>query len=204
MDVRVTVVGDSYVAGVGDPGHLGWVGRVAAATPFPLTVYNLGIRGDTSADVAARWAREVAARRAPGCVERLVLAVGVNDTTMRDGACRVGAAESVAHLRTILAGAARAGLPALVVGPPPVDDPEHVERARWLAADYAAACAALEVPFVDVLDGLSADPAWTAEVAAGDGAHPGAAGYAAYARLVLPHWLRRLEEAPEALGNGAP
>lgn len=192
VDVRVTVLGDSYVAGVGDPEHRGWVGRVAAATQRPLTVYNLGIRGDTSADVAARWATEVAARRAPGTAERLVLAVGVNDTTMVDGAPRVGAVESVAHLRTILTGAARAGLAALVVGPPPVDDPEHVERTRWLAADFAAACAALDVPFVDVLDGLAADPDWTAEVAAGDGAHPGAAGYAAYARLVLPAWLRWL------------
>ncbi len=192
VDVRVTVLGDSYVAGVGDPAHLGWVGRVAAATPHPLTVYNLGIRGDTSADVADRWAREVAARRAPGCVERLVLAVGVNDTTIVDGACRVGAVESVAHLRTILTGAAGVGLSTLVVGPPPVDDAEQLERTRWLSADFAAACVALYVPYVDVLDGLAADPDWTAEVAAGDGAHPGAAGYAAYARIVLPHWLRWL------------
>lgn len=192
VDVRVTVLGDSYVAGIGDPEHRGWVGRVAAASARPLTVYNLGVRRDTSADVAARWAREVAARRAPGSVERLVLAVGVNDTTLIDGACRVGAAESVAHLRTILTGAARLGLPSLVVGPPPVADAEHVERARWLAADFAAACAAMGVPFVDVLDELAADPDWTAEVAAGDGAHPGAAGYAAYARIVLPHWSRLL------------
>jgi hypothetical protein len=66
VGVRVTVLGDSYVPGVGDPAHLGWVGRVAAAGPQPVTVDNLGVRGDTGADVAARWAREVA-RRAPGC-----------------------------------------------------------------------------------------------------------------------------------------
>jgi lysophospholipase L1-like esterase len=192
MDVRVTVVGDSYVAGVGDPAYLGWVGRVAAATPHPLTVYNLGVRGDTSAAVAERWDREVAARRAPGCDERLVLAFGVNDTTLVEGGCRVGAVESVAHLRAILTGAAHAGLSTLVVGPPPVDDAEHVERTQWLSADFAAACVALDVPFVDVIDELAADPDWSAEVAAGDGAHPGAAGYAAYARIVLPHWLRWL------------
>lgn len=28
-DLRVCLVGDSFVAGVGDPDHLGWVGRVA-------------------------------------------------------------------------------------------------------------------------------------------------------------------------------
>lgn len=191
-DLRVTFLGDSYVAGVGDPEHLGWVGRVAAATPRPLTVYNLGVRRDTSADVAARWTGEVAVRRAPGCDERIVLAMGVNDTTMIDGACRVGPAESVAHLRTILVGAARVGLSVLVVGPAPVDDPEHVERARWLSADVAAAANAAGVPFVDVLDALTADPVWAAEVRAGDGAHPGAGGYAALAALVLPLWLRWL------------
>ena len=34
------------------------------------------------------------------------------------------------------------------------------------------------VPFLAVFDDLIADPAWMAEVAAGDGAHPGASGYA--------------------------
>jgi lysophospholipase L1-like esterase len=29
-DVRVCFVGDSFVAGVGDPRHLGWAGRLAA------------------------------------------------------------------------------------------------------------------------------------------------------------------------------
>jgi len=42
-DLRVCVVGDSFYAGVGDPYHLGWVGRVAARTQhlgLPLTAYS--------------------------------------------------------------------------------------------------------------------------------------------------------------------
>lgn len=31
-DLRVCFVGDSFVAGVGDPEQLGWAGRVAART----------------------------------------------------------------------------------------------------------------------------------------------------------------------------
>lgn len=38
----VCFVGDSFVAGFGDPEHRGWVGRVAAGSA--ATVYNLGIR----------------------------------------------------------------------------------------------------------------------------------------------------------------
>jgi acyl-CoA thioesterase I len=49
------------------------------------------------------------------------------------------------------------------------------------------------VPFVDVFGALCANAAWTAEAAAGDGAHPGAGGYAALAQLVLAGgWLEWL------------
>lgn len=54
-DVRACFVGDSYVAGTGDPAALGWVGRVAAAaiaSGVRLSAYNLGIRGDTASMVA--------------------------------------------------------------------------------------------------------------------------------------------------------
>ena len=56
-DLRVVFVGDSFVAGVGDPEGRGWVGRVVAAAHaagLPLTAYNLGVRRETSADVLAR------------------------------------------------------------------------------------------------------------------------------------------------------
>jgi lysophospholipase L1-like esterase len=48
----------------------------------------------------------------------------------------------------------------------------------------------LGVPFLPVLEALLADPNWIAEARAGDGAHPGAKGYAAMAALVdqWPAW----------------
>ena len=99
-DRRVFFVGDSFVAGVGDPDHRGWVGRLAARSHqagVPLTTYNLGVRRDTA--VCRRWPSEVAARRAPGCDERLVVSFGVNDTTVKGGTQRVRTARSVANLR---------------------------------------------------------------------------------------------------------
>ncbi|HET6502949.1 MAG TPA: GDSL-type esterase/lipase family protein [Amycolatopsis sp.] len=92
QDLRVCFVGDSFVAGVGDPGHQGWVGRIAARTEHtgrPLTTYNLGVRRDTSANVLARWHVECAPRLPAGCAAMIVLSFGVNDTMLEDGRPRV-------------------------------------------------------------------------------------------------------------------
>lgn len=69
FDRRVLVFGDSFTAGVGDPTALGWVGRVAAAAFAAgegMTFQPLGIRRDTTADVAARFGTELRARHVPG------------------------------------------------------------------------------------------------------------------------------------------
>ncbi len=47
-DVRVCLVGDEFVTGVGDPRALGWVGRVSARTPREdrdVTFFPLGVPG---------------------------------------------------------------------------------------------------------------------------------------------------------------
>ena len=63
--LTVAFVGDSFVAGVGDLDGLGWTGRLIASSRRPgldLTGYPLGVRRQTSVDVAARWEAEVPAR----------------------------------------------------------------------------------------------------------------------------------------------
>lgn len=197
-DLRICFVGDSFVAGVGDPGHLGWTGRLAAGSThggLPLTGYVLGVRRQTTAEVAERWAAECRVRLAGGGWEpRVVLSTGVNDTTEEDGAPRLAPQRSVAALTGMLAGAADAGWPALVVGPPAVADDDQNRRIADLDDRFARVCAGSGVPYVRVSAALAADPTWRAEVAAGDGAHPGAAGYAVLADLVRPQWQRWLDD----------
>ncbi|MDQ3850891.1 MAG: GDSL-type esterase/lipase family protein, partial [Actinomycetota bacterium] len=80
-DQRVLFVGDSFVAGVGDESGLGWVGRVVAASyagGHPITAYNLGVRGETSHDVAQRWRAEARPRVRPGTDCRVVFSLGSN------------------------------------------------------------------------------------------------------------------------------
>jgi len=195
-DLRVCFVGDSFVAGVGDPEHLGWAGRLCAGSEragVPVTRYVLGVRRQTTAEVAERWAAECGVRLAGGEWEpRVVLSTGVNDTTEVDGAPRLAPHRSVAALTEVLDGAAVAGWPVFVVGPPAVADDAQNQRIADLDDRFARACAEHGVPYVPVVGALAVDPTWRAEVAAGDGAHPGAAGYALLAALVRPSWDRWL------------
>ena len=189
-DLRVCFLGDSFVAGFGDPEHLGWAGRIAARAHRDgrsLTTYNLGIRLDTSAGVLARWRAECTPRLPLGCDARIVVSFGVNDMTDVDGALRVAPQSSVANLDRVLAEAEHR-VEVLVVGPPPVADAAHNERTADLGNRYAISCRTRGVRYVGVFADLLASPCWMREVQAGDGAHPGAAGYQELADLVYPHW----------------
>lgn len=189
-DLRLCFVGDSFVAGVGDPHRLGWAGRLAAAAhpDIPLTVYNLGIRGQTAPEIEDRLIAECQPRLPEWAVAGIVLCFGANDTAWTADAPRVDPAESVAALSGMLDEVAGRGWSAMMVGPPPVADVAHNDRIRALDAAYAQRCAAAAVPYVPVLSALLADEVWMREVGEGDGAHPGTAGYAAMAALVAPAW----------------
>jgi lysophospholipase L1-like esterase len=197
---RICFVGDSYVNGTGDPEGLGWAGRVCAAAcrrGHDVTRYDLGVRRDTSADVLARWAGEARPRLPEGVDRRLVFSFGVNDTTLEQGALRVAPPVSEANAREILAAAQRWAppVPILMIGPPPTADPEQNLRIGELSQVLVQACADLGVPCLEVFPFLEMSDVWMIEAAAGDGAHPGAAGYAELAKLVeaWPPWTAWFE-----------
>ena len=187
-DVRVCVFGDSFTAGVGDRTGGGWVGQVAAAAQDPLrslTVYNLGVRRDTSVDIARRWFGEARSRLKDGDRFGVVLAFGTNDVDEQWGRRRVRRERTLALLADMLDDAHTAEWAPLVVGPPPVLDTALSARAADLAAGMAEVCAQREVPFIDV-GSLAEDPVWVAEIAAGDAFHPSTAGYGRLAGILAP------------------
>ncbi len=204
-DLRVSFLGDAYVAGFGDAEHRGWVGRVAAwahVIGFPVTVYNLGVRRDTSADVRSRWQDEIRVRSGDAGEPRLVLSFGVNDTSARGGGgrrvTRVDPDRSVGNLEIILDGAA--AIPTLMVGPPAVTDEEHNERIATIDERFASACVARGIPYVAVFERLHADPVWRADLESGHGVHPTATGYDRLARLVVGPWCEWLAGGPGTVG----
>ncbi|MFI9412013.1 DUF459 domain-containing protein [Nocardia gamkensis] len=198
-DLRVCFVGDSFVAGVGDPACLGWAGRLASdahAQGVALTAYNLGVRRETSAAILRRFRAECAPRLPEGVDARVVLSFGVNDAVHENGGPRVPPDESVANLGELLAQAAERRWPVLMVAPPPIADDEHNARTAALDERFAQVCARSEVPYVRVHQPLRASAVWAAEVRAGDGAHPGAAGYDELAALIAPRWRAWLATSP--------
>jgi len=182
-DVRLCVVGDSYVTGYGDPNALGWVGRVAARTPndqVDLTVHNLGIRGDSSAGVLARWREETGRRWHDGADNRLVVAVGAHDVGQG-----ISLARSRLNLANVVDDAVASRLRPLVVGPPPWLDPEVNERLEAVVDAQRDVCERRGVIYVDCFTPLRTHEQWYADLGAGDGVHPGQAGYGLLAWLVL-------------------
>ena len=184
---RVCFFGDSFVNGVGDHHHLGWVGRLSAAAGsrgIDLTSYNLGIRRDTSGDVAARWADEAAALRLrPEHDSLLVFSFCVNHAVIEQGRTRVDRAQTLLNTSKILDHAIRRA-PCIFIGPPPGADQELNDRIAFFSTGIRSHCLTLDVAFYDPFPALFNSSRWMKGVIAGDGVHPDADGYAELAGLI--------------------
>jgi lysophospholipase L1-like esterase len=201
VDRRVLFFGDSHVLGFRDPAGLGWPGRIAgasAAEGLPFTSYNLGVRAQTSVEVAERWEREAACRIVPGADCRVVFSFGVNDTTISDGEVRVEPARSAAAFGGDPRWRRRPGTPRSLVGPAPVADDQHSERIAKLSDAFAEVCRESNVPYVSVVKELQGNAIWREEAAGHDGAHPAARGYQLLTDAVLAavwtDWLSKPRE----------
>lgn len=179
--------GDSLVKGVGDPKDRGWLGRITqnALRENPdLTVYNLGVRRNTSRDVRARWREETARRTLDGAEMRLLFAFGGVDCMVdAEGRPFVSPEESVDNARSILS-LSKALHTTVWIGPPPMADAELTARIEILTDLYAKLAAELEIPFLPLAPELKKIRPYIEDLRAGDGIHPGAVGCDHIARLV--------------------
>lgn len=183
--MRICFFGDSFVNGAGDDDALGWPGRVIATARrrgVDVTYYNLGIRRDTSADIARRWRREAESRFPMDSPKRLAFSFGTNDCAPDDqGAPRVPHKMALNNARGILQEAASVA-PTIMLGPAPVlDDVASDDRVRRLSDDLQELCSGIEVPFLETFGFVNNCAAWRREAGEGDGAHPNREGYAALA-----------------------
>lgn len=198
--LRICFIGDSITLGTADAEFLGWPGRLCQRTQalgHDLSLYNLGIRADTTELIWKRWRAECTPRLPDVANGRLVFAFGVNDSAIDiTGDVRIPPEQSVANARAIL-GEAKAWKPTLWVGPAPVnkagprvspgpgvryDFANH--RIAELDKLYAAAAKEVGVPYLPVYPRLIDDPQWHAAIGRGDGVHAIGAGYGLIARHV--------------------
>jgi acyl-CoA thioesterase-1 len=194
-DIRVCFLGDSFMLGAGDDSGLGWVGRVLAAERgrgVDLTVYNLGVRGQTGAEIAERATAEVTARIAErGDRRGLVFSFGAND--IHQGR---PLSESLRSAIGLLHWSATQGYQAFAVSPPPSPEPAMDAERAALGEALKQACSDQAAPLLDLRAAVADWTAWHEEAAAGDGVHPNQAGYALIARAfeAWPAWRGWLGE----------
>ncbi len=190
--LRICFVGDSLVNGTNDPDFQGWPGRLAqgeVARGHDLSVYNLGIRGDTSAMIAERWQRECEVRLPAIQPCALVFSFGVNDVAFENGTRRVAFEQSLDIARTMMT-AAKSWLPTLWVGPPPVELEQTTfvpapnityvfsrPNIQALSHAYGDIAVELGVPYFDLYAALDGDPNWLHSFDGFDSVHPNQNGY---------------------------
>ncbi len=186
-DYRLCFVGDSFVHGTGDPRGLGWVGQVIAHahhTGWQVTAYNLGVRGDTSREVLARWKHECLPRFPGETQHYVVFSFGVNDVIIENDTPRISTIESRENFQRLLE-TTQSQCHALVIGPPPVEDTMHNAHIQDLSEMYGQIAAAMQVPYLSVVESLLNNTIWMKEVSLYDGAHPSSEGYLQLAELIL-------------------
>lgn len=190
--LRICFVGDSLVNGTNDPDFQGWPGRLAqteVSNGHDVSVYNLGIRGDTSVMIAERWHQESVVRLPAAQPCALVFSFGVNDIAFENGTRRVSREQSMKTARTMIS-AAKSWLPTLWVGPPPVELDETTfnptpdiayvfskDDIRDLSSAYSELATELGVPYFDLYEALNGDPNWLKAFDGSDSVHPKNNGY---------------------------
>ncbi len=181
--VRLTVLGDSFAEGRGDPGpggsYVGWVPRLAEILGIPASrCRNLGTHEATTTDVAERQLPAALAGKAP----LIGVTVGVNDLVSDYDPGRFH--DNLERVFTALTGAGTTvftvSFPDIPANLPVPDGFRALLRGRFAEANdvlrlmvrrYGLLC-------VDV----AASPAWTEpSMWAPDGLHPSPAGHAAFA-----------------------
>ena len=184
--MRICFIGDSFVSGAYDSECLGWAGRISAAARrrgHDVSPYNLGVRGETSAQIAKRWRAEAECRQSPQQEGRLVFEFGVNDAREVNGKPLMEASQSLASAREML-GAAAKWKPTLMIGPPPGCDEPRNGRVKDLSARLKKLCGELGIPYFDSYAALIGSTVWMPSCRSVDGTHPSAEGYAEWARMI--------------------
>ncbi|MCL1899966.1 MAG: GDSL-type esterase/lipase family protein [Promicromonosporaceae bacterium] len=195
-ELRICVIGDELVAGVGDARALGWVGRVMARSHWtqPTSVFTLATPGETTAQLTGRWEAETATRfsAAPEVDNRLVVALGRHDIETGQSVAR-----SRLNLANLLDVATTRGIPTFVVGPPPGKEADASELEE-LSEAFASVTARRHIPYVDTFHPLRNHDQWRSDLAQNGSVYPGQAGYGLIAWLVLhTGWHQWLGLDPE-------
>ncbi|WP_193198932.1 GDSL-type esterase/lipase family protein [Nostoc sp. MG11] len=201
--LKIIALGDSLVYGFGDPERGGWVEQLRRWWMLPDSpghvLYNLGVRGDRTQQVAQRLEVEFRHRgelrnRVP---DLIILSVGVNDSarlTRPNGRNYTDFAIFESEIASLL-DLAQQLCPVLFVGMVPVNEAKmafldcfyynHAEQYRYKTATQIA-CSKRQIPYLDIFQQwMERGEAWRLKRLSEDGLHPNTLGYQALLEDVL-------------------
>jgi lysophospholipase L1-like esterase len=193
--LKVVALGDSLVYGFGDPEGGGWVEQLRRWWMLPTsaghTLYNLGVRGDRTQQVAQRLEVEFRHRgeRRNRVPDLIILSVGVNDSA------RIGRPKGRNYTEfgdfelqiASLLEQAQQLCAVLFVGMVPVNEAKmpfldclyynHADQHRYKEATKLA-CAKRGIPYLDIFQKwIECSDAWRSKRLSNDGLHPNTLGY---------------------------
>lgn len=163
-----------------------------------ITAYNLGVRANSTREIARRWRAECEARLPPNANARLVFMFGGNDAKETVGRGVEVPIEDAVDLARAFMSEAAAWLPTLWIGLIPMNEdrpypqllsggPQYRfsnSRQSQYNAAYRDVAADLNIPFLDTHSALLQDPRWMELTQRGDGSNPAGEGYAYVARII--------------------
>ena len=201
--LKIIALGDSLVYGFGDPDKGGWVEQLRRHWMLPDSsghvLYNLGVRGDRTQQVAQRLEVEFRHRgelrnRVP---DLIILSVGVNDSarlSRPDGRNYTDFALFESQIAELLEQAQQL-CPVVFVGMVPVDETKmpfldcfyynHADQYRYKEATRIA-CNKRRIPYLDIFDQwMERGETWRRKRISDDGLHPNTLGYQALLENVI-------------------
>lgn len=201
--LKIIALGDSLVYGFGDPEKGGWVEQLRRWWMLPDSsghvLYNLGVRGDRTQQVAQRLEVEFRHRgelrnRVP---DLIILSVGVNDSprlTRPNGRSYTDFAVFESEIASLLDQAQQL-CPVLFVGMVPVDETKmpfldcfyynHTDQYKYKEATRIA-CNQRRIPYLDIFEKwMARGESWQSQRLSEDGLHPNTLGYQALLEDVI-------------------
>jgi len=193
--MKIVALGDSLIYGFGDPQGGGWVEQLRRqwmlSDSAGHVLYNLGVRGDRTQQVAQRLEVEFRHRgelrnRVP---DLIMLSVGVNDSARvgrPDGKNYTDFAVFTEQIAALLEQAQQL-CPVIFVGMVPVDEAKmpfqgclyynHADQYRYKEATRIA-CSQLQIPYLDIFaQWMERGETWRLKRLGADGLHPNTLGY---------------------------